>query len=98
MQKKTDTSERKFEANLVPDCSQINGALRSVNDKQMLKGRLSGLLARFFRGRSATALADQVMISGSNFLTNIVLVRGLGLEEYGKYSIAYVLLLYANAL
>src|SRR5580698_4442694 len=59
---------------------------------------MSALLGRFSRGRSAMALADQVMISGSNFLTNIVLVRGLGLSEYGKYSIAYVLLLYANAL
>jgi O-antigen/teichoic acid export membrane protein len=98
MQKKTDASERQFEANLVPDCSQINSVLHSINDQQMLKRRMSALLGRFSRGRSAMALADQVMISGSNFLTNIVLVRGLGLSEYGKYSIAYVLLLYANAL
>lgn len=43
------------------------------------------------------ALADQVLISGSNFAANIVLVRALGLHEYGKYAIAFMLLLYVNA-
>ena len=38
------------------------------------------------------------MISASNFATGIILVRGLGLTDFGKYSIAYVLLLYANSL
>lgn len=52
---------------------------------------------RYTRGRSAMALADQVLISGSNFAANIVLVRALGLHEYGKYAIAFMLLLYVNA-
>lgn len=51
-----------------------------------------------FGDRSASALIDQVLISGSNFLTTIVLVRGLGLTGFGQFSIVYVLLLYANAL
>jgi O-antigen/teichoic acid export membrane protein len=38
------------------------------------------------------------MISASNFAAGIILVRGLGLADFGKYSIAYVLLLYANSL
>jgi O-antigen/teichoic acid export membrane protein len=60
--------------------------------------RLSALVARFSRGRGAMALADQMMVSASNFATGIVLVRGLGLSEFGKFSIAYALLLYANSL
>ena len=54
------------------------------------------LALRLLRGRGAPALFDQILISGANFLANIVLVRGLGLHEFGKYSIAYILLLYAN--
>lgn len=53
---------------------------------------------RVVGGRGAMALADQMMISGANFAANIVLVRGLGLSDFGKYYIAYALLLYANAL
>ncbi|MFZ0304488.1 MAG: MATE family efflux transporter [Terracidiphilus sp.] len=44
------------------------------------------------------ALADQVMVSASNFGAGIVLVRGLGLSEFGKYTVAYAFLLYANSL
>ncbi len=58
---------------------------------------MPNLVARLSRGRGGPALADQIMISGSNFLTSIVLVRGLGLHEFGKYAVAFALLLYANA-
>lgn len=54
-------------------------------------------LGRLGRGSGTIALVDQLMISGSNFAANIVLVRGLGLAEFGKYFLAYVLILYANA-
>jgi O-antigen/teichoic acid export membrane protein len=57
-----------------------------------------GVAAKISRGRAPLAVADQILISGSNFLTSIVLVRGLGLTEFGKYSAAYIFLLYANAL
>jgi O-antigen/teichoic acid export membrane protein len=56
------------------------------------------VFSRFRRGRTFVALADQALISGSNFATNIVLVRALGLEDFGKYSIAFSVILYANAL
>ncbi|HEY2472382.1 MAG TPA: hypothetical protein VGI45_31635 [Terracidiphilus sp.] len=54
-------------------------------------------LQQLARGRSAKTLADQVMVSGSNFLTGIILVRGLGLAEFGRFTIAYVILLLANS-
>ncbi len=59
---------------------------------------VSRQFGRLWRGRGPIALADQMMVSAANFAGGIVLVRGLGLTEFGKYSIAYSLLLFANAL
>jgi O-antigen/teichoic acid export membrane protein len=60
---------------------------------------LRGLrLHKFARGRSAQTIADQILVSASNFLTGIILVRGLGLEAFGKFTIAYVILLLANSI
>lgn len=69
-----------------------------MDEKEVPKLRLRGLIARLSRGRGPVALADQMMVSAANFAGGVVLVRGLGLEEFGKYSIAYSLLLFANAL
>jgi len=69
-----------------------------MEEKQVQKPRLSNLFVRLSRGRGPIALADQMMVSAANFAGGIVLVRGLGLAEFGKYSIAYSLLLFANAL
>jgi O-antigen/teichoic acid export membrane protein len=69
-----------------------------MEEKPVRKPRFSNLFARFSRGRGPIALADQMMVSAANFAGGIVLVRGLGLQEFGKYSIAYSLLLFANAL
>jgi O-antigen/teichoic acid export membrane protein len=59
---------------------------------------LRGLrLQKFARGRSAQTIVDQILVSACNFLTGIILVRGLGLEAFGKFTIAYVILLLANS-
>jgi O-antigen/teichoic acid export membrane protein len=55
-------------------------------------------LQHFARGRSARTLADQILVSGSNFLTGIILVRGLGLVAFGQFTVAYVILLLANSI
>jgi O-antigen/teichoic acid export membrane protein len=60
--------------------------------------RMPVLIASLVRGRGIVALADQMMVSLSNFLGGIILVRALGLSEFGKYTIAYAFLLYANSL
>ena len=70
----------------------------SIRSSMMRLMHVSVLLGRFSRGRGAMAIADQMLVSASNFTTGIVLVRGLGLSEFGKYAIAYAFLLYANAL
>jgi O-antigen/teichoic acid export membrane protein len=41
-------------------------------------------------------LADQVMVSGLNFLTGVLLGRFLGVEGYGQFVLLYTVLLYVN--
>ena len=36
------------------------------------------------------ALADQGVVSGINFLTGIMLARFLGLEEFGRFTLAWM--------
>ncbi len=43
-------------------------------------------------------LADQVMVSGVNFLTNILIARFLGLEDFGRFSLLWLLILLINSL
>jgi O-antigen/teichoic acid export membrane protein len=44
------------------------------------------------------ALADQIVVSGSNFLTNILLARILGIEEYGRYVLAWAVVMFVQSL
>jgi O-antigen/teichoic acid export membrane protein len=46
----------------------------------------------FLRRHSQTnwALADQAMVSGANFLTGILLARGLGIAGFGRFSLAWL--------
>ncbi|WP_250122045.1 oligosaccharide flippase family protein [Chroococcidiopsis sp. CCMEE 29] len=43
-------------------------------------------------------LADQIMVSGMNFLTGVLLARFLGVESYGQFVLLYAVLLYVNVL
>jgi O-antigen/teichoic acid export membrane protein len=43
-------------------------------------------------------LADQGFISGVNFLSNILLARFLGIEEFGRFTLAWMVVLFANSL
>src|SRR5271154_5499504 len=40
------------------------------------------------------ALTDQAIVSGSNFLTTMILARGLSLAEFGKYSLLWMVILF----
>ncbi len=44
------------------------------------------------------ALADQTMVSGVNFLTGILLARYLGLAEFGRFTLAWMVVLFANSI
>jgi O-antigen/teichoic acid export membrane protein len=54
-------------------------------------------LWQFGRTRRSLTILDQAVVSGSNFITGIILVRGLGLVEFGRFTIAYAILLLANS-
>lgn len=54
-------------------------------------------LTKFLRTRRAQTLLDQALVSGCNFITGIILVRGLGLIEFGRFTVAYAILLLANS-
>jgi len=44
----------------------------------------------------ALTVADQALVSGCNFLSGILLVRTLGLEDYGHFVLLYAALQYLN--
>ena len=58
--------------------------------------RIASVL-QFGRTRRSLTILDQALVSGSNFITGIILVRGLGLVEFGRFTIAYAILLLANS-
>ena len=52
--------------------------------------------ARGLAGRNLWALADQVLISGANFVAVVLPKRTMGEEEFGSFSLVYSVLLLAN--
>ena len=44
------------------------------------------------------AMADQTMVSGVNFLTGILLARYLGIEEFGRFTLVWLTVLFANSI
>ena len=44
------------------------------------------------------ALIDQSMVSGVNFLTGILLARFLGIEEFGRFTLAWMAVLFFNSI
>ncbi len=44
------------------------------------------------------ALGDQALISGVNFLTGIMLARFLGLEDFGRFTLAWMAVQFVNAI
>ena len=51
-----------------------------------------------FLGREIWALADQAIVSATNFLTNMMLVRFMGLREFGIFALAWMSVLFVNSL
>jgi O-antigen/teichoic acid export membrane protein len=48
--------------------------------------------------KGSWGLADQVMISGTNFVTMVLLARGLGPAGFGAFSLVYGAMLFANSI
>lgn len=58
--------------------------------------RVESLVSRY--AHLNWALADQAMVSGVNFLTGIMLARYLGLEEFGRFTLAWMAVLFVNSI
>ena len=61
----------------------------------------TSIVIRNFIGRYSQinwALLDQAMVSGVNFFTGIILVRFLGLEEFGRFTLAWLIILFFNSI
>lgn len=44
------------------------------------------------------ALADQAVVSGSNFITGIITARTLGVEDFGQFSLAWLVVLFVGSI
>ncbi len=71
----------------------------------ILSGRDSGKSPHLFRrmilyfggGRAPIVLFDQALVSGANFVTNILIARTFGLKDYGIFALAWMAVLFANS-
>ena len=43
-------------------------------------------------------VADQILVSGTNFMTGVLLARALGIEAFGVFSLAWLVLLFLQSL
>jgi len=59
---------------------------------------LARILSRIGGGRTPAALFDQGLVSGANFITNVILARSFGVRDYGVFALAWVGVLFANSL
>ncbi len=73
-------STQSIHAPLVPECAPPR----------------QSVILRILTGRRIFGLADQILISGSNFITMVLVGRGLGMAGFGQFSLVYNVLLFAN--
>jgi O-antigen/teichoic acid export membrane protein len=60
--------------------------------------RIRGSVLRLLPGREIWALTDQSVVSATNFLTNLLLVRFMGLREFGIFALAWMSVQFVNSL
>jgi O-antigen/teichoic acid export membrane protein len=60
--------------------------------------RASDWLYRLLKGRETWVLADQAIVSATNFLTNVMLARFMGLREFGIFALAWMSVLFVNSI
>ena len=57
---------------------------------------LTSMWRKLLTGRSPWGFADQILISGTNFVTMVFAGRGLGKAGFGEFSLVYNVLLFVN--
>jgi O-antigen/teichoic acid export membrane protein len=66
--------------------------------RSTLRARIRNGLLRQLSGRESWALGDQAVVSGTNFLTNVMLARFMGLTEFGVFALAWMSVLFVNSI
>jgi len=69
-----------------------------MSEKATLWARIPKLSLRQLLGREIWALTDQAVVSATNFLTAVMLVRFMGLREFGVFTLAWMSVLFVNSL
>jgi O-antigen/teichoic acid export membrane protein len=69
-----------------------------MSAKNTLQERIRNGLPGQLLGRESWALGDQAVVSGTNFLTNVMLARFMGLTEFGVFALAWMSMLFVNSL
>jgi len=69
-----------------------------MNEKGSLWERLLNGFLRPFLGREIWALTDQAVVSATNFLTNVMLARFMGLREFGIFALAWMSVQFVNSI
>ena len=70
----------------------------SIQQPGLKQSFLARGLRRLGEGRTPAALFDQGLVSGANFITNVLLARAFGIREYGVFALAWIAVLFANSL
>src|SRR5437588_1846559 len=73
--------------------AQVIEPLSYASPPQQEEGPSAGLRQL---ARNVWALADQVLISGTNFVTTVLVARSLSDREFGAFSVIYGVLLFCN--
>jgi O-antigen/teichoic acid export membrane protein len=69
-----------------------------MNAESTLIERIRSGFLRQFLGRETWALSDQAVVSATNFLTNVMLMRFMGLREWGVFILAWMSVQFVNSL
>ena len=69
-----------------------------MNAVTILWAQIKNSFLRPFLGREIWALTDQSVVSATNFLTNLMLVRFMGLHEFGIFALAWMSVQFVNSL
>ncbi len=64
----------------------------------MVSMSLRRAILRLSGGKELSALCDQALVSGANFVTNVILARALGIREYGVFALSWMAVLFVASL
>ena len=65
-----------------------------VLSRPSISGRALAVLRRVTNGREVWAIADQALVSGTNFITNVIVARSLGIAQFGVFALAWMAMLF----